>query len=365
MKKKLIIITVVVLVLGLISFNIWNNTRTTTVQVETTTLKKEQMQETVMTPGKLKLKDEQYVYNQPDKGEISEIFVEAGDSVKKGDPLLKYENKQLDLDKKLNQLQINSVYIDLNRLRNEHQDIDKELDKDPDNDMIQEKHDQINIEQQQKNIELEQVLLEKESIENQMDEAVVTADVSGTVLALDKEVATQGQMGEKAIIRLGSLDDVIVKGSISEYDTLKIEMDQEVILTTDAVPDKKWEGKISYIGDLPEESGMEMGQEDTGVSYPIEVTLQDDVHIKPGFKMLIEIVISDKKVNTLPISAVLQEDDSNYVYIVEDGKAKRTEVKIGSVDTEKMEVEDGIAKSDTVIINPSDDIKDGMDVTIQ
>lgn len=365
MQKKWIITIVVVLVVGLIGFNIWNNTKTTTADVETVSLKEEQMKESVMTPGKLKLKDEQFIYYQADKGEVTDIFVEPGDSVKKDDKLLEYENKQLDLEKQQNQLQINLAYLELDDLKKEHQDIDKEVDKDPDNEMIQEEHDQIKLQQQQKNIELEQTLLEKETIEQEIEEAVVTADVSGTVLTVDEEASSGGQMAENAMIRIGSLDDVIVEGSISEYDTLKIKQDQAVILTSDAVPDEKWHGSISYISDLPDEASMEAGQEEAGVTYPIEVTLDDDVNVKPGFKMLIEIVTSDKKVDTLPLSAVLQEESTNYVYLVEDGKAKRTEVEIGSVDTEKMEIKDGVTKKDNVIADPTDEIKDGMDVTEQ
>ena len=363
--KKWIIAAVVLIVLILIGFNVWKNTSTTTVSVETVSLKEEQMKETVMTPGKLTLNDEQYVYYQADKGEITDILVDAGDTVEKDDELLQYENNELDLEKRQNQLQINSLYLELDDVKKDHENMDEELNKDPNNEAIQEEHDQIKMQQQQKDIELEQALLEKESIEKNMEGSIVTADVNGTVLSVDEEVSSQGQMAEEAVMRIGSLDDVIVKGSISEYDTLKIEKDQSVMLTSDAVPDEEWEGTISYISDLPEESSAEMGEEEAGVTYPIEVTLEDDIDLKPGFKMVIEIITSDEKVQTLPIDAVIQEDDANYVYVVKDGKATRTEVQIGSVDTEKMAILDGVSKEDAVIASPSDDIKDGMDVTVK
>src|SRR5699024_4329968 len=232
--KKWIIAAVVLIVLILIGFNVWKNTSTTTVSVETVSLKEEQMKETVMTPGKLTLNDEQYVYYQADKGEITDILVDAGDTVEKDDELLQYENNELDLEKRQNQLQINSLYLELDDVKKDHENMDEELNKDPNNEAIQEEHDQIKMQQQQKDIELEQALLEKESIEKNMEGSIVTADVNGTVLSVDEEVSSQGQMAEEAVMRIGSLDDVIVKGSISEYDTLKIEKDQSVMLTSDA-----------------------------------------------------------------------------------------------------------------------------------
>src|SRR5690625_1697463 len=104
MRKIWIVIGVVVLIVGFIGINVWKNTNTTSVKVETASLKEEVMQETVMTPGTLKLEKEQYIYYEPEKGEIAEILVEEGDQVKKGDELLRYENKQLDLEKEQNDL---------------------------------------------------------------------------------------------------------------------------------------------------------------------------------------------------------------------------------------------------------------------
>lgn len=365
MKKKWIIIGVVAIIVVLIGVNIFKSQSVQTTEVETVSLEKEIMQETVMTPGVLQLKDEQFVYYQADKGEVDEIFVEAGDTVDKGDKLLNYEDKQLELDKKQNQLQINSATLELDKLKEQHADIDKEVDKDPDNEMLQEEHDEIKMQQQQADIELEQALLEKDSIENQMEESTVTAEVKGKVLTVDKQASEQGQMGEKAIIQIGTLDNVVVEGIISEYDTMNIEVDQPVTLTSDAVPDEEWQGKVSYISDLPEEEEVAVGQEDTSVDYPIEITLDDDINLKPGFKMLIEIITSESEVGTLPISCVEQEDENNFVYVVEDGKAKQVEVKIGSVDSEKMAIKEGISEKDKVILNPSDGIYDGMDVTVK
>lgn len=365
MKKKWIVIGVSALIVLFIGINIWKSMASSTLKVETATLEEEVMRETVMTPGTLKLNNEQFVYFQAEKGEVAEILVEEGDKVEKGDQLLRYENNQLHLEKEQNDLQIRSTTLNLENIRKQHREIDKELEKDKDNDMLQQEHDQIKLEQQMTNIELEQANLQKESIASQIEDLTVTADVDGTVLTINEEAVSQGQMAEQSIIRIGSLDDIIVEGEISEYDTLNIAVDQEVTLTSDAIPDEEWKGKVSFIGDLPEETGLELEQQDETVTYPIRVTVGEDINLKPGFNMLIEIVTSENKVNTLPINAVQQEDDKNYVFIVENGKAKRVEVKIGSVDSEKMEITEGVNKDDEVIVNPSEDIFEGTEVAVQ
>jgi len=364
-NKKWIAAGIIGLLILLIGINVWKSRATTTFQVETTTLTEKAMKETVITPGTLTLDEEQFVYYQAEKGEIAEIFVEEGDKIAKGDELLQYDNKQLDLEERQNDLQIRSTALKLENVREQHQDIDKELEKDPDNEMLQEEHDQIKLEQQMTNLELEQANLQKESITTQLEELTVTSEVDGTVLTVNEEASSQGQMAEQSIIRIGSLDEVIVEGMISEYDTLKIAVDQEVILTSDAAPDEEWTGKVRFIGDLPEETGMEIEQQDASVQYPIRVTIDDDINLKPGFKMLMEIVTREDKVNALPINAIQQEDEANYVYIVEEGKVKRVEVKVGVVDSEYMEIKEGVTEKDQVVVHPPEEIFDGMEVTVQ
>src|SRR5690625_3209348 len=103
MKKIWIGIGLGLLVVIFVGVSIWKNTSVTNITVETTTLDKEMMEENVMTPGTLKINEEQYVmtpgtlkineeqyvYHDQSKGKSAEIFVEEGDTVKKGDELLR------------------------------------------------------------------------------------------------------------------------------------------------------------------------------------------------------------------------------------------------------------------------------------
>ncbi|MED4567851.1 efflux RND transporter periplasmic adaptor subunit, partial [Bacillus atrophaeus] len=45
-----------------------------------------------------------------------------------------------------------------------------------------------------------------------------------------------------------------------------------------------------------------------------------------------------------------------------DGKAQRTEVKVGETTDDLVEIKEGVSKDDQVILNPSDDVADGTDV---
>src|SRR5699024_1409662 len=148
--------------------------------------------------------------------------VKAGNAVEKGDNLLVYQNKQVDLDKKQNQLDINNADSKLEQAKKNHKSIDDEMDKDTDNELLEDEHDQIKEQQHQAENELDQALLQKELIENEIDALRIKADVDGTVLDVNEKAGAQGEGSEEAIIRIGSLKDTFVEGTVSEYDTLNV-----------------------------------------------------------------------------------------------------------------------------------------------
>lgn len=368
MKKVWIAVGIVVILAGLIGFNVWKKSAEGKITAEVTTLKEETITETVMTPGQLKLADQQTIYHSPEKGEVAEIFVKEGDDVKKGTPLIRYENKQLTLEQKQNELQLRSAYLQANDLRKQHEEIDKLLKDDKDNEQLKAEHDQIKLQQQQATIEIEQQQLQKESIQQQMNDLEIKSDIDGKVVEVNEQAAAgANQLEQQPVVRIGTIDKLIVEGVISEYDTLKIKEGQTVTLKSDAVPDKTWKGKVSLVADLPKELDN-LGTEGStsGVQYPVQITVEDkEMNLKPGFQMIVEITTDEHKANVLPLTAVKQDGDENYVYIVKNKKAVRQKVKVGSVANETIEITDGLSNKEKVIVDPPDKVKDGMEVTVK
>lgn len=365
-KKIYIAVGVIAVVVLLIGLNVWKSSSTSSETVEVTKLKKETITETVLTSGQLKLANEQTVYFSADKGTIKEILVKEGEAVKKGTPLIRYENKQLMLEKKQNELQLKAANLQLKDLVSKRKETEKLLKADKQNEQLKQELEQIKLQEQQTKIELEQLQLQQEMIQQQIDELIVKSDVNGKVVEVNEQAAyASNQLEQEPIIRIGSLDQLIVEGTISEYDTLKIEKGQAVTLTSDAVPDKSWKGVVDFISDLPKQQdslGMESG---SGIQYQIRVKVEDKIDLKPGFQMLIEVKTKEQKANVLPVTAVKEEHDKHYVFVVKGKKAERREVKVGSISGEWIEIKKGIQSDDRVIVNPSDDLKDGSEVKVK
>lgn len=367
MKKIWIAVGVIVLIVGLVAINVWKKSPGSQANVEVTKLKTETVTETVMTPGQLKLANEQTIFYASDKGSVKEILIKEGDDVDVGTPLIRYENKQLTLEKKQVELQLRLANIQAANLRDQHNKIDELLADDEENEQLQAEHDQVKMQQQQANIEVEQAQLQKELVEQQLKELEVTSDIAGRVVDLNEQAASSSnQLEQEPLIRIGSIDHLIVEGVISEYDTLKIKEDQAVKLTSDAVPDQSWEGKVSLISDLPKEGdSFNMDGGGSGVEYPVRITVNDEnIQLKPGFQMVVEITTDEYEAKVLPLTAVQQEGEVNYVYVVKNGFVERRDVTVGSVSTDSIEIIDGLSDDEEVVVEPTSEIQDGMEVTI-
>jgi HlyD family secretion protein len=372
MKKKIwISISVVVLILVLVGVNVIKALNKENLVVETESVEEREITGNVMVPGTLSLSQEDFIYLDPENGEASEILVKAGDKVDEGTPLLRYENEQLQLEKEQNTLSIESSYLRINQIKEQIDDLDdkeddleKQVGKEEAKKQIDAERDQLEIDLKVADIEARQVLLQKETLEKKLNQLEVKSEMAGTVLSIDEE-AVKG-ITQTPILHIGKTDEYVVKGFISEYDSLKIDEKQPVILTSDVIPDKEWKGTVTKVSLLPEQTENGMGTEDTAVQYPIKVSIDaKGIQAKPGFKLIMEIETEKRQVQAIPLEAVKQDGEEYYVFVVKDGKAIRKEVKIGVTSEEFMELKSGLEKGEEVIINPPDQLQNDMEVSLK
>ena len=376
MKKGIIITAVAVVIVAVIGINVYRAQSVSgkAVNVHVANIKEKKLRNTVMVPGTLKLADEQYVYFDAEKGEVERFHVTEGSRVQQGTSLVTYESDALDLEqeqnkleKKSSQLQIDSVSKQISNLNKKQKELEKEMSKQEARDQIDTERTQLNLDLETAKIDLERNKLEAKSIAKKERNLDVASDINGTVLEVDKEAVNNTSDVQKPLIHIGNTDEYLATGVLSEYDALKIKTGQAVKITSDVLPDKEWAGSVKQIDYLPQQQASAEAGNDAANQYPVEVKVddQDITMIKPGFKLLLEIETSSKKASSLPIKAVVNEDGEKYVYVVKDKKAVRKEVKIGETTNKFIEIKSGVSSKDKVITNPSKDLTDGAEVTVQ
>lgn len=315
--------------------------------------------------GVVSAAEEQYVYYDPSKGDISEILVEPGSQVEAGTALLRYDSTELQsaLDSAVRAR--DKVGRQIDELKRNYQTVTVPADATTGEDTQSTSQQSYNSQLADLNNAYADAQAAVDKAYTAVLEATVTSTVSGTVVELNKSVS-KNATGSQTVIHIVNQSSLQVKGNLTEYDLANIATDQAVKLTTKVYPDQTWDGKISYVSNYPatdqEASAVAGAKRGTGAKYPFKVAITSEVgDLKLGFTVNIEVVNTSKNI-LVPVTAVVYEEDKTFVWTIVDGKAKKVEVTLGNADAINQEVQTGLAVGDHVISYPTLDLEDGKEV---
>lgn len=315
--------------------------------------------------GVVSAAEEQYVYYDPSKGDISEILVEPGSQVEAGTALLRYDSTELQsaLDSAVRAR--DKVGRQIDELQRNYQTVTVPADATTGEETQSTSQQSYDSQLADLNDAYADAQAAVDKAYIAVLEATVTSTVSGTVVEVNKSVS-KNATGSQTVIHIVNQASLQVKGNLTEYDLANIATDQAVKLTTKVYPDQTWDGKISYISNYPatdqEASAVAGATSGTGAKYPFKVAITSEVgDLKQGFTVNIEVVNTSKNI-LVPVTAVVYEEDKTFVWTIVDGKAKKVEVTLGNADAINQEVQTGLAVGDHVISYPTLDLEDGKEV---
>jgi HlyD family secretion protein len=201
--------------------------------------------------------------------------------------------------------------------------------------------------------------------ETNLANTVIRAPVSGTILerAVEKgEFVTTSFVGDRGakgyVVSLADLNDLEVELDISQNDFARLRPSQPGIVTTDAFPDRKYEG---YIKEIAPEANRQKAtvQIKVGIAKPDEY-LRPEMNASVAFtadRRADRQAVSGaaRPVVVVPASAVRD----NAVFVVVAGKASRRPIRTGAGTDQGIRVEEGLAGGEDLILNPPAGLKDG------
>ena len=123
-----------------------------------------------------------------------------------------------------------------------------------------------------------------------------------------------------------------------------------------AWPDKRFEGEVTRLG-----SRVEPGSRNLRLKALLD---NEDGQLRPGQFMTLRLDLEEREGLILPEEALLTEGRSQYVFVVEDGKASRREIVRGRRTHGEVEIREGLSKEEKVVINGHDRLRDGDSVEI-
>jgi HlyD family secretion protein len=198
--------------------------------------------------------------------------------------------------------------------------------------------------------------------ETNLANTVIRAPVSGTILerAVEKgEFVTTSFVGERGakgyVVSLADLNDLEVELDISQNDFARLGARQRGIVTTDAFPDRKYEGVISEIS-------PEANRQKATVQVKVKVA-DPDGFLRPEMNASVAFVSEEKAAAGGPAKPVFVVPPGavrdGAVFVMLEDKAVRRPVKTGATTSQGIRIEEGLIGGEDLIVNPPPDLEDG------
>lgn len=175
------------------------------------------------------------------------------------------------------------------------------------------------------------------------------APVAGVITAIDVVEGSNAFSGQR-LLAISPKGESTVKVEVPMYGANSVSTNQKAIVrTASSEGDLTYEGVVSRVSSVARESTLG-GKKDKVIE--VEVKISEENSLKPGFITDVEITNeSTRSVATVSSFSVIEEGDKAFVFIVDDGRVRKTEVKVGAKTSTEYEVLN-LPLGTEVVINP-------------
>lgn len=310
--------------------------------------------------------------NQDGNKSITEMYVEAGQKVRKGDKLFSYDTTEASNSIAQKKLDIEAQNNEIAAQNNTIEDYKAELNKGGDKVEIQARINEASyaIRQAQNTIKATQT--EIDQLNKQIENSTVLSTIDGIIKEVNREGGTDESGNKKPLVSITQTSDFRVKGSISEMGS--ISEGTNVIVRSRINEDQIYKGTVTKVETDPQSnSNNNLSRADSGESaskYPFYVSLDNNKGLKLGQHVYIEVdngQSTKKKGIWLDASFIVSDDNGNsYVWVSERGKLMKRKVELGKSDeeTHTTKIKSGLSEDD-YIAWADDSYSEGMKTTTE
>jgi membrane fusion protein (multidrug efflux system) len=187
--------------------------------------------------------------------------------------------------------------------------------------------------------------------------ATITAPFTGVITQryVDPGALIQANNASSAIVSLMDFSTIRLQVAVPEIEAARVAVGQPVHVTTDNLPGKQLDGKVTRFTYALDVQNRTMLAE--------AILGNPDLALRPGMLVTVRLGIERKEQATLmPEDALITERSNTFAYTVEGSKAVRHPIKIGFNDGKSVEVVDGLGRDDVIILAGKLKLSDGQPV---
>jgi len=221
---------------------------------------------------------------------------------------------------------------------------------------------------------VEQARATLEGAEDTLAKTTVRAPIDGIVTARrveEGEVAVIGVQNSPGTVLLTISDMSVVEPEmeVDETSIPSVAVGQHAVVRIDAYPNQTFDGVVTEVGSSPILGGIGANTATGAIKFKVKVRIENPpAGIKPGLTVQADILTGFRaQVLTVPIQALVLREierkpgeapkpgaprDEEGVWLVADGKAKFQPIKTGLLGELSMEVLEGLAGGETIVSGP-------------
>lgn len=195
---------------------------------------------------------------------------------------------------------------------------------------------------------------ERDEVGFKFKPAPIVSPIDGTVGRIYVEIGQTITPQTPAALVVGA-GKKYAKMNVDEKYISKLAIGKDAEVATDAYPDIPLGGKITKIGDAIDLQTR---------TVPIEIEIEDDAgKLKSGMFARINLILTRHDgVPIVPKDAIVRTDGADFVFIVDNGVAKKALIKAGIIEGTKVEVTQGLLGGEEVVTLGQQRLADGLRV---
>jgi len=380
-------------------------------EVQTEEVRKRDITKTVTASGNIQAK-RQVDVSASSIGKVTALAVREGDRVEKGDFLLEidptgYESvvDQLDASIRAGEAALGMEKANLEKAKYDLSKTEKLFEtqlvseEDLRNARLSVEVSSARVRSAEENLSQQRATLRK--ARHDLKEVRITADISGTITALNVDEGESAIMGTlnnpgTVLLTISDLAEIEAEVLVDETEVVFVKVGQTAKVTLDAHPDSTYKGVVAEVGNSAVRSQLGLGQ--TSVDFKVVVAIEDTIpNVRPGLSANVEIEVADAKdALSVPIQCLTLrkkadlmntrdstdsapgvsakneegkkvEAEVEGVFVVKDGKAVFRPAVVGIAGSSYFQLISGPGEGEKVISGPFkaiNELKDGDPVKV-
>ena len=314
-------------------------------------------------------------------GKVAEIFVEEGDRVKAGQLVLRVDdiNFLAGLEQAEASVRLNTIDIERQEVRIENLErqfartsslYERSLVGEEEFDTMRNQLELARIDLKSSRERLAQAQAQLEQVNDQLSKTRIVSPIDGVITSLDIKVgetaiASSTNIPGSSLMTIANPQSIYTEVLVDEADIANLAVGQRAEIVAIAYPDEPILGVVRYIANTAKTEPNRQG-----LSFTVEIDILEagGVVLRPGMSCRAEIFTAqDLAVPAVPIQALIFEEDRSqllseyFLFVNEDGVARKTAVQVGASDDEFQELTSGVDGDVEIVVGPDRELRHLLD----